>query len=184
MSGTFLPDTTDSLSIEQQSIDQQTHDVRFMIACSSDLRIQYSVFFFLPSLLMELSFTKRLTAKHNNYSRRKMSPSSKRLERTRKIVRFILKFLGRFFSPIAKIFRFTFGSVEEDETIIAWRKQEERERRKSQLLKRIHYEELLAEQGGTLRIYAKFAQRDRELYRTLYGMYPGRKKIVSDQPKA
>ena len=98
-----------------------------------------------------------------------MSSSSKTIERIRKIHKYVQKSLRRIADRLVRGYKYGLGPLEREMGKSKQRQREMRERRRFHLHNRIHYEDLLAKQGGALEIYAKFAQKDRELYGALYG---------------
>lgn len=101
-----------------------------------------------------------------------MSFRSKSIERIRKTRKYLQKSLGRFVDRLVRGYKYGVGPFEREKGKSKQREREMKERRRFHLHNRIHYEELLAEQGGALRIYAEFAKRDRALYKALYGEDP------------
>ncbi len=101
-----------------------------------------------------------------------MSSSGKITERIRKIRKYLQKFLGRIADRLVRGYKYGLGPLEREMGKSKQRQREMSERRRFHLHNRIHYEELLAKQGGALEIYAKFAEKDRELYGALYGKDP------------
>ena len=92
--------------------------------------------------------------------------------RIRKFRQYVRKSLSRFADRMVKSYRYGVGPFERGKGRSQLREKEMRERRRFHLQKRIYYEQLLAEQGGALGIYSGFAERDRKLYRALYGEDP------------
>lgn len=101
-----------------------------------------------------------------------MSSCSKTIGEIRKIRKYLQKSLRRIADRLVRGYKYGLGPLEREMGKSKQRKREMRERRRFHLHNRIHYEDLLAKQAGALEIYAKFAQKDRELYRALYGEAP------------
>jgi len=97
-----------------------------------------------------------------------MSFRGKTIERIRKIRKYLQKSLRRLADRLVRGYKYGLGPLEREMGKSKQRKREMSGRRRFHLHNRIYYEDLLAKQGGALEIYAKFAQKDRELYRALY----------------
>ena len=105
-----------------------------------------------------------------------MSSRGKSMNRIRKIRNYLQNSLNRSVDRLVISVKYGFGLFEGLNGRAKQREREMRERRRFHLLNRIHYEEQLAARGGPLKIYAKLAKKDRDLYKALYGEDSGEDK--------